>query len=586
MAKNKHKERTLQTLAQKSAKKTAVKTADDTQGKEIPSSEEIAKKENEAAAKAEAQAQVDNTKTEETAPAEKPAEQEKPAEADVNNQLGIGTHPEDKPADKAPEKETKKETKEEKKARQKAEYEAKKAEKKAAKEAKKEAKKESEKEPEKKADKNANIEEAVVVEETKTETKTEETKKPVDSKKVETTKTAEIIDPKQTKIRNISAAIHETLKGDRMSADKQVDFLGMIKSEYLDKTADIPAEQRAAYAKIFNEGMAMNCLFLHNQIMKEGEEILGVRLDDKVGPVLVTLLEDCWGVTARALPRGNDGQMRLEFDIPEDVKESIDADVTAVEEVAKEVAKSEEKTFPEPDAALPLEEKLKILRAILSQPGTKQTKKEGKDQMTVNIYNGIEWARKAFGLEKDSPSQILAVMFEKLYKNEARPLSLAGASGRVWGITNTYNNLLTAHAILGPNYTFTNYTDEEVSNIIKVLYASHLRYIAGKNLAAGKSNVKFTEEEIDKYQTEQGYEQLANVPSTVIDAICNGTKLERKLKYLTDCNINGSLILDTISKQYSNSESIAKDIVKKLAPFYSSNLERIAKYADMSSYSK
>lgn len=574
MAKNKHKERALQTLAQKSAKKSVenpVEKKDDTLGKEAPATEET-KKETEV----ETKAQVDNKKVEETPPAEKPAESEKPVES----------APEDKPANKISAKETKQETKEEKKARQKAEYEAKKAEKKAAKEAKKEAKKESEKEPEKKVDKNANIEEAVIVEETKTETKTEETKKPVDSKKVETTKTAEIIDPKQTRIRNISAAIHETLKGDRMSADKQVEFLGLIKAEYLDKAADIPAEQRAAYAKIFNEGMAMNCLFLHHQIMKEGEEILGVRLDDKVGPVLVTLLEDCWGVTARALPRGNDGQMRLEFDIPEDVKESVDADVTAVEEVAKEVAKSEEKTFPEPNTALPLEEKLKILRAILSQPGTKQTKKEGKDQMTVNIYNGIEWARKAFGLEKDSPSQILAVMFEKLYKNEARPLSLAGASGRVWGITNTYNNLLTAHAILGPNYTFTNYTDEEIANIIKVLYASHLRYIAGKNLASGKSNVKFTEEEIDKYQTEQGYEQLANVPKAVIDAICSKTKLERKLKYLTDCNINGSLILDTISKQYSNSESIAKDIVKKLAPFYDSNLERIAKYADMSSYSK
>ena len=573
MAKNKHKEKTLQTLAQKAAKKSAVKTADNTQGKEIPSSEEIAKKENEEAAKAEAQAQVDNTKVEETPPAEKPAEPEKPAES----------VPEDKPADKAPEKETKKETKEEKKARQKAEYEAKKAEKKAAKEAKKEAAK---KESEKKADKNADIEEAVIVEETKTETKVEEPTKPVESTKVETPKKVEVVDTKQTKIRNISAAIHETLKGDRMSADKQVEFLGLIKAEYLDKAADIPAEQRAAYAKIFNEGMAMNCLFLHHQIMKEGEEILGVRLDDRVGPVLVTLLEECWGVTARALPRGNDGQLRLEFDIPEDVKESIEADTAAVEEVAKEVSTSKEKTFPEPDASLPLEEKLKILRAILSQPGTKQTKQEGKDKMTVNIYNGIEWARKAFGLEKDSPSQILAVMFEKLYKNEARPVSLAGASGRVWGITNTYNNLLTAHAILGPNYAFTKYTDEEVANIIKVLYSSHLRYIAAKNLASGKSGVKFTEEEIDKYQTEQGYEQLANVPNTVVDAICNGTKLERKLKYLTDCNINGSLILDTISKQYGNSKSIAKDIVKKLAPFYDGNLERISKYADMSSYSK
>lgn len=550
MAKNKHKEKTLQTLAQKSDKKSVEKKfelTDDTLAKETPATEG-AKEE----AKVETEAQVDNTKSEETTPAEKPAE-------------------------KAPEKETIKETKEEKKARQKAEYEAKKAEKKAAKEAKKESVEKSEK----KTDKNTDIEEAVVIEETKTKTKDNSTKEELKSVVAEETKPA-----KKTKIGNISAAIYQTTKGDRMSADKQVDFLGLIKTEYLDKSAEIPAEQRAAYAKIFNEGMAMNCLFLHNQIMKEGEEILGVKLDDKVGPVLITLLEDCWGVTARALPRSNDGQMRLEFDIPEDVKESIDADVTAVEEVAKEVAKSEEKTFPEPDAALPLEEKLKILRAILSQPGTKQTKKEGKDQMTVNIYNGIEWARKAFGLEKDSPSQILAVMFEKLYKNEARPVALAGASGRVWGITSTYSNLLTTHAILGKNYIFTGYSDEEIANIFKVLYAGHLRYIARKNLAFGKPNAKFSEEDIDKYQTEQGYEQLACVPKEVIDAICEGKTLERKLKYLTGGNIDGSLILNTIAKQYGDSESIAKDIVKKLAPFYTGNLERIAKYADMSSYNK
>lgn len=564
MAKNKHKEKAMQTLAQKAAKKSVekpVEKKDDTLAKETPATEET-KKETEV----ETKAQVDN----------KPTEAEKPVETPTE------TPPAEKPTEPAKEKkEEKKETKEEKKARQKAEYEAKKAEKKAAKEAKKETKKEPTKEPEKKVDKNADIEEAVVVEEAKTETKTD-TKETPKAVVVEETKPA-----KKTKIGNISAAIYQVTKGDRMSADRQVEFLGLVKAQYLDKASEIPAEQLAAYTKIFNEGMAMNCLFLHNQIMKEGAEVLGVKLDDRVGPVLVTLLEECWGVTARALPGNSDGQMRLEFDIPEDVKESIDADVTAVEEVAKEVAKSEEKTFPDPDPALPLEEKLKILRAILSQPGNPKTKKEGKDQMTLNIYNGIEWAKTAFGLEKDTPSQILATMFEKLYKNEARPIALAGASGRVFGITNAYNNLLTTHAILGNQYSFTGYSDEEVANIFKVLFAHHLRYIAGKNLASGKpASTKFTEEEIDKYQTEQGYEQLANVPDVVVEAICNGTKLERKLKFLTDSNIDGSLCLTTIAKQYGNSESIAKDIVKKLAPFYTGNLERIAKYADLSSYSK
>lgn len=544
MAKNKHKEKTLQTIAQKAAKKTTEKPVatvekDDTLGKETPAE----KKPEEVKEVKSEEPQVDNKPVEEKVP-------EKPE----------------------------KETKEEKKARQKAEYEAKKAEKKAAKEAKKEAKK-AENES-----KTEDVEDAVVIEETKAETSSKETTKVVETAKIEPTKKTEV--EKKTIVRNISASIHETLKGDRMSADRQVEFLGLIKAEYLDKTAEIPAEQRAAYLKIFNEGMAMNCLFLHNQLMKEGEEIFGMRLDDKVGPVLVTLLEDCWGVTAKALPRGNDGQLRLEFEIPEDTKKSIEADIAAVEEVAKEVEESEEKTFPDPNPELPMDEKLKILRAILSQPGNPKTKKEGKDQMVVNIHTGIEWARKAFGLEKDTPSQILAIMFEKLYKNEARPTALAGASGRVFGITNKYNNLLTAHAVLGGQYSFTGYSDEEVSNIFKVLFAHHLRYIAGKNLASGKQGVKFSEAEIDKYQTEQGYEQLANVPDVVVDAICNGTKLERKLKFLTDSNIDGSLCLTTIAAQYGNSESIAKDIVKKLAPFYSGNIERIAKYADLSSYSK
>lgn len=564
MAKNKHKEKAMQSLAQKAAKKSVekpVEKKDDTLGKETPATEETKEE-----TKVETKAQVDN----------KPAEAEKPVETPTET-------PTEKPAEPAKEKkEEKKETKEEKKARQKAEYEAKKAEKKAAKEAKKETKKEPAKEPEKKVDKNADIEDAVVVEETKTETKAKEPEKAPEQVAAEETKPA-----KKTKIGNISAAIYQATKGDRLSADRQVEFLGLIKSQYLDKASEIPAEQLAAYTKIFNEGMAMNCLFLHNQIMKEGAEILGVKLDDRVGPVLITLLEECWGVTARALPSSNDGQLRLEFDIPEDVKEAIDADVAAVEEVAKEVEKNSEKTFPDPDPTLPMEEKLKILRAILSQPGNPKTKKEGKDQMTVNIYTGIEWARSAFGLEKDTPSQILAVMFEKLYKNEARPTALAGASGRVFGITNTYNNLLTTHAILGNQYSFTGYSDEEVANIFKVLFAHHLRYIAGKNLASGKPvSTKFTEEEIDKYETEQGYEQLANVPNVVVDAICNGTKLERKLKFLTDSNIDGPLCLTTIAKQYGNSESIAKDIVKKLAPFYAGNIERISKYADLSSYSK
>ena len=71
----------------------------------------------------------------------------------------------------------------------------------------------------------------------------------------------------------------------------------------------------------------------------------------------------------------------------------------------------------------------------------------------------------------------------------------------IYGIGKTSAKDILAKTGINPDTRSKDLTDEEVANIIKVLYASHLRYIAGKNLAAGKSNVKFTEEEIDTQLT-------------------------------------------------------------------------------------
>lgn len=550
MSKNKHKERTIQSLSQKAAKKATKSTTTEV------TSVDIAKAENEAKAAEEAKVETPVVETPTPVVEEKPVEkvEEKKEE------------PKEKP---------KVETKAEKKARQKAEYEAKKAEKKAAKAEKKAEETKTEEKPA----------ETPKVEEKSTEKpvekKVEQPKKPVEEPKIVQKAPAPQV---STKVKNITAAIHSIANGDRMSANAQVQFLGLIKSEYLDNAANVPAEQLEAYRGIFKEGMAMNCLFLHEQIMREGREMLGIKLDDKTGPVLTQLLSDCWGITAKALPAQEDGQLRLEFEVPEDIKEAVVEDITAVEEVAEKTTKDKE--YPEPDANLPAEEKLKILRAILSQPGTEQAKKEGKDQMALNIYNGVEWARKAYNLEKDSPAQILAIMFEKLYKNEARPTALAGMSGRIFGVTQRYGNLLMAHAMFGDRFKFAGYADEQLAEMFKVLYAHHLKFLASKNIKYGKPGSKdYTDEQIEEYLTEQGYEQLAPTPDAVVNAICNGTELKRTLKYLTDCNIDGKTCLTTIAKQYGDSESIAKEIVKRIAPYYTTGVERIAKYADMSSYS-
>lgn len=562
MSKNKHKERAMQSLAQKAAKKSTKSTTTEV------TSVDIAKAENEAKAAEETKVETPVVETPTPTVEEKPAEkvEEKPTPVEEKKE--------------EPKVTPKTETKAEKKARQKAEYEAKKAEKKAA---KAEKKAETAKTEEKPA-------ETPKVEEKPIEKPAE---KPVEqpSKKVEEAKIVQKPTEKKTpapqvstKVKNITAAIHSIANGDRMSANAQVQFLGLIKSEYLDNAANIPAEQLEAYRGIFKEGMAMNCLFLHEQIMREGREMLGIKLDDKTGPVLTQLLSDCWGITAKALPAQEDGQLRLEFEVPEDIKEAVVEDIIAVEEVAEKTTKDKE--YPEPDANLPAEDKLKILRAILSQPGTEQAKKEGKDQMALNIYNGVEWARKAYNLEKDSPAQILAVMFEKLYKNEARPTALAGMSGRIFGVTQRYGNLLMAHAMFGDRFKFAGYADEQLAEMFKVLYAHHLKFLAGKNIKYGKPGGKdYTDEQIEAYLTEQGYEQLAPTPDAVVNAICNGTELKRTLKYLTDCNIDGKTCLTTIAKQYGDSESIAKEIVKRIAPYYTTGVERIAKYADMSSYS-
>lgn len=567
----KHKAKTIGEIAK--FKKAETKKTAETSKNEIPSSEEIAKVENEKAAKAEAEtaAAVTNEAEQKTAPepATPPSKEESP-----------------KPKEVKEEKKTE-ETKEEKKAKQKAEYEAKKAAKKAAKEAKKSEKetpKETPKEAPKEAkkeqpvDKNSEIEEAIVVEETKDpEPKPSETKpEVVDTKKNAVTK---------TRTKNVSATIAAMVKGDRLSADRQVDFLGLLKSEYLDKATEIPAEHLAAYQKIFNEGMAMNCLYLHEQIMREGREILGVKLDDKVMPVLTTLLNDCWGIDVKSLPTSPDGQLRIQFDMPEDTKQSVKDDIAAVETV---VETSEKKTFPDADENLSDEQKLDTIRAILSLPGTPEAKKEGKDQMALNIYNAIEWARKAYSMKDNTPAQITAFMFEKLYKNAtSTPLALAGMRSRVFSTLNRYNTMVVPHIIIGNLFKFSGYDDQTISDLCKVLLASHLNWIAGKNIAIGKpKDTKFTQEEIENYLIEQGYEQLSVVSDADVDALLKGVTLHRKFKYLTDADLNGKLCLDTIAKLKGNSENIAKDLIKNAAKFYTTKVERIAKYADFSDYKK
>ena len=266
----------------------------------------------------------------------------------------------------------------------------------------------------------------------------------------------EVIAPKPSEKKNSAtqlakafnvAAMNALANGDRISADQGITLMNLIHQRYLNNP-DTPADAKDFMSKQF-DAMALRNIILWNAQTKEELGNAGLKVNEEMFNAINEGLALYYGIEAKALPSPDgDGQLQLNFEAPKEVKEQ-----------AEESQKAEKQNISvEYKEGMSEEEIQNALAKILNQSGA------GMDN---NLKNAIEFAKKAFHLTTDEPSEVVAAIIQKLPN---RQLLLEGFGRMIYGSYTTNDGPFTAHAVLKTRLKSLNYSDSQIAKLVQLFF--------------------------------------------------------------------------------------------------------------------
>lgn len=264
----------------------------------------------------------------------------------------------------------------------------------------------------------------------------------------------EVIAPKPSEKKNSAtqlakafnvAAMNALANGDRISADQGITLMNLIHQRYLNNP-DTPADAKEFMSKQF-DAMALRNIILWNAQTKEELGNAGLKVNEEMFNAINEGLALYYGIEAKALP-ASDGQLQLQFEAPQEV-----------EKQAKESKEAEkQKISVEYKEGMSEEEVQNALAKILNQSGA------GMDN---NLKNAIAFAKKAYSLTTDDPSEVVAAIIQKLPKGQ---LLLEGFGRMIYGSYTTNDGPFTAHAILKSRLKSLNYSDNQLAKLVQLFF--------------------------------------------------------------------------------------------------------------------
>lgn len=266
----------------------------------------------------------------------------------------------------------------------------------------------------------------------------------------------EVITPKPSEKKNSAtqlakafnvAAMNALANGDRISADQGITLMNLIHQRYLNNP-DTPADAKEFMSKQF-DAMALRNIILWNAQTKEELGNAGLKVNEEMFNAINEGLALYYGIEAKALPSpdGN-GQLQLQFETPQEVEKQV--------KESKEAEKQE--ISVEYKEGMSEEEIQNALAKILNQSGA------GMDN---NLKNAIAFAKKAYSLTTDDPSEVVAAIIQKLPKGQ---LLLEGFGRMVYGSYTTNDGPFTAHAILKSRLKSLNYSDNQLAKLVQLFF--------------------------------------------------------------------------------------------------------------------
>lgn len=375
----------------------------------------------------------------------------------------------------------------------------------------------------------------------------------------------EVIDPAPSEddkaITSISAGLNKVANGDRIDHNHAVDLMKMIHTEYVGNPTT-PANLGKAMKQQF-DAMALVELMFYNAQLENDFQQLGVKVNQSMFTQMEKVARETFGITLKGLPAPDDPrQTIINFpeSIPQEVKEQVKKDIKIKKQIPE---------IPAPDATLPNEKKLDILKAIFSQIG---------GGIGVNVERAIEWSRDSFSFAKDEKK---SVILASILKHDFKTTLTNGLSGMVKGKLDNDHSVLGAHALL--HSWLPKYTDQEISELVQVL----LSYKEESNVKSVNSLQDGPKSDINKSLEILSKQVAAGCASKVVDAVLN-KKENVAVEYADGI---GSIIVNTMNLRkglitsYGESESILKDKIKELVGYYTKPIARLDKYIDKSAYS-
>lgn len=266
----------------------------------------------------------------------------------------------------------------------------------------------------------------------------------------------EVIAPKPSEKKNSAtqlakafnvAAMNALANGDRISADQGITLMNLIHQRYLNNP-DTPADAKEFMSKQF-DAMALRNIILWNAQTKEELGNAGLKINEEMFNAINEGLALYYGIEAKALPSPDgDGQLQLQFEAPQEV-----------EKQAKESKEAEKQEISvEYKEGMSEEEIQNALAKILNQSGA------GMDN---NLKNAIAFAKKAYSLTTDDPSEVVAAIIQKLPKGQ---LLLEGFGRMIYGSYTTNDGPFTAHAILKSRLKSLNYSDNQLAKLVQLFF--------------------------------------------------------------------------------------------------------------------
>lgn len=253
-----------------------------------------------------------------------------------------------------------------------------------------------------------------------------------------------------------ATAMNALANGDRISANQSILLMKMIQDNYI-TNSDTPVELRDAYKQTFDAMMLRNVIHWMTQTKLELSDV-GLKVNKELFDNISEGLSTYYGIETKLIDKTDDGQMTFNFETPAEVVQEV-----------KESLKDEKKDEPLPvyNEKMSNDEIISSLKTILA----------ARNGMEGNLFNAVEFARKAYSLPKAPIAEVVAAIMSHLPDSGDVPgrqsnMLLNGFGRMCFSSTVTNNVPFTGHAVLKQKLSkVMSVSDTDIAQLFRLFFA-------------------------------------------------------------------------------------------------------------------